>query len=381
MKFVNTDNLKNKVKGFSKSALDKYDKCPLWAYKDFRSTKKQSSSRQLEIGILAHEIAAKKLADKVGIKREVFDIIERFPLDVIFEVEEEIFKYTNFDYLYNGMEVLGVEESISFEVSKVREGFRFNGRFDVVSYLTINNQKYVVVDDFKSGFQISKKVDNEALIYAFAAYKQYNLPVIFRRIGLRNGKTWEHEFSIQTLKNMEDRIIFKVKYWKEEMEGELTPEYTPGSHCLYCPYLTKCQGRKDISNMNKKFKASIWAKQYAKVMEAEVKAAAAEVMSHAEIPEVGSESILLPFLGNRYGAVAKTSESYGLKGRKLKKSDIIKLLIDTGEIDNFIDTLDIKFSAELSEKLNDVFKIPMKKTVRTAISLVEVFNEEDEDNE
>ena len=378
MKFVSTKNLNNKITSFSKSRLEKHGKCPLWAYNDLRSTKGQDSSRALEIGILAHEIAAKKLADKVGIEREVFDVKERFPLEVIFEVEEEIFKYTNFDYLYKDMQVIGVEESVSFEVPEIQKGFRFNGRFDAVSFMEIYNQKYIVVDDFKTGFHISTTVDTEALIYAYAAYKHFGgLPVIFRRIGLRNGKLWSHEFSIQTLKNMENNILFKVKHWKEEMEGDLIPEYTPGSHCMYCPYLSSCQGRKDITNLNRKMKASIWAKQYAKKLDAEVKAGATEVLSHMEVPEAGKEVVLLPFLGNKYGAVAKTSESFGLKGRKITKTDLIKLLIETGDIGRFAEALDIKLTGEMAQIIETEYKIPTKRTLRTTVSLVETLEEDD----
>jgi len=371
MKFVDTNDMRGKIKSVSKSRLEKYQKCPLWAYKDLRNTKDFNRTRNLEIGILAHAIAAKKLADKVGIKREIFDLEEKYDLDVIYEVQEEIFRYTNFNYLYDKVQVIGIEETISFEMPEIEDEFNFIGRFDVVSFMEYDNQKYIVVDDFKSGFYISTEVDTEALVYSYAAYKHYNLPVIFRRIGLRNGKLWSKIFSKETLERMKDKIIFKIKHWKEEMEGELIPEYTPGTHCLYCSMLNTCQGRKDVSNLNKKFKASIWAKQYAKKMEAEVKNGAKEVLEHVPISEVGKEEILIPFLNNKYGATVSTTESYMLAGRKLKKRDIIKLLIETGEIENFIDNLDIKFDQELALKLETDYKIPFRKQVKSTIKLVE----------
>lgn len=385
MKFVNTKNLTNKIKSVSKSRLADHEKCPLMAYNKARDTKPNQGGRALEVGILAHEIAAKKAADIAGIAREVNNVMERFPMDVIYEVQEEIFKHTNFSHLYNTMQIIGVEESVSFPMPDIADNFRFNGRFDCVAYMEINKQKYIVVDDYKTGFQISTDVDTEAIVYAYAAFKHFGgsaLPVIFRRIGLRNGKTWSHEFSVDTLNNMESVIVFKVQHWKDEMEGELIPEHTPGSHCLYCPYLRNCSGRRHVDSLHRKYKAAIWAKQYAKALESEVKSAAMEVLSASETPSTNEELVLLPFLGDRYGAVAKTTESYQLKGRKLKKAEIIKMLVETGEIGDYLDQVDIKFNEDLSVLLNDTYKIPMKRVTRTAVSLVESRQEEeDEENE
>ena len=382
MKFVDTNNLKNKLKSVSKSKLMAYEKCPLMAYKTARDTKPNSGGKALDIGILAHEIAAKKVAELAGIERSIDseEIMEEYSIEVIYDVTEEIFKYNNFSYLYNNMQLIGVEESISFDMPEIEENFRFNARFDAISFMDLNDQKYIIVDDFKSGYQISTEVDTEAIVYAYAAYKHFGgLPVIFRRIGLRNGKTWEHEFSAESLESMERVIYFKIKHWKDEIEGELVPEYTPGSHCLYCPYLSKCQGRKDVSNLQKKYKAAIWAKQLAKQYENEVKLAAKEVLEHMSPEDLHSEVVVLPFLGDKYGAVAKTTESYQLKTRKVKKAEVISMLIETGEISKYTDSIDIKFSERLSEDLQETFKIPMKKVVKTTISLVEKQTNSEED--
>lgn len=373
MKFIDV-NKRKEIKKVSKSLLSKYEKCPLWAYKDIRETKpKNFSSKPLEVGILAHEYAAKMLAEKIGVTREVNE--NKFPLEVVYEVKQMI-KKINLDYFYRNLQIIGVEEYLTFESPEVEKDFVFAGRFDALSFTEVEEQKYIVVDDFKTSFVISTEVDSEALIYAYAVNKHFGLPVIFRRISLRNGRYFSHTFESADLEDMKETILFKIKFWKEELEGELIPEYTPGSHCQYCPYLSSCQGRKDISNLNKKYKAAIWAKQFAKKYETEVKAAAAEVLTHTT--EIEDGEVLLPFLDNKYGAVAKISKSYSLKTRKFKKEDIIKLLIETGEIDKYINLLDIKLDESLAKELAEDYKIPTKEVVRTTVSLVEKQGEENE---
>ena len=366
------------IKSVSKSKLDIFDKCPLQAWKKERDTGHTSThSRNLDIGVLAHELAAKAVAESVGINRVVSNLEERFPLDVIFQVQEDI----NFAKLLlnygEDLTIIGVEESASLSIESMNNEFRINTRYDCLGRLTVKNQTYIVVDDFKTGFQLKTQVDTEALLYAYVAYKTYDLPVIFRRISLNSGKVWSKEFSIEGLKRIESSILLKIAKYKEEMESDYVPEHTPGSHCYYCPELMRCQGRKYIDTLNDKYKIALWAKEVAKFRETEVKSAAALLINEESI----DGQILIPFLENgKYGAIASVSESYQLNGRKIKKSDIIRLLIETDEIEDFVDDIDIKFSPELANKLMS-YNIPMKQVIRTSVKLVKDSEGGEDDDE
>jgi len=358
-----------KVKSASKSRLGDFEKCPLMAYKKLRDPKPIDMNFDLQVGNLAHELAEKKIADFAGINFQVNHMEERFPLVVIDKVLS-ILEKKNIESYYNDFQVIGIEESFSIPMPEVSEDFMLTGRFDVISMADINDQKYIIVDDLKSGANFKKEVDTEAIVYAYAASEKYGgLPVIFRKIALASNAIFTEEFSRDRLMRLKPALIFKLKEYKEDMESEMIPDYTPGDHCVYCPYLSQCQGRKDLSSLNKKIKAATWAKQYAKKYESEVKSAAKEILEN--VPTEDNTLVLVPFLNGRYGAVSKISESWGLKKRDFNKKDIINLLIETGEIENFVDNLDIKFDERLASKISHDFEIPTKRTVRQTISIVE----------
>lgn len=365
-----------KVNSVSKSALVDYGKCAKMAKLKKSDPRPNVASDKMNVGILGHEVAAREVAALFGIQRGVS---ENYSLEVLFEVQEKIGKYTKFNELYNNMSLIGLEYSVSLDMPEIGEGFRFNGRFDAICSIEINHQSYIVIDDFKTGYHISTAIDSEALIYAYVAQQLYGLPVVFRRIGLMNGKVWSHTFSIDSINKMKESILLSIKMYKMDMESDMVPEWTPGGHCLYCPYLMSCQGRKSLKTINDRFKVAIWAKNVAKFNETLVKIAAKEVLDNSSGLENGA--VLIPFINGGYGAVVSVSESYGLKGRKIKKSDVIRLLIETGEIDKYIDCLDLKMSEELANELKKVYKMPTQKTTKTTLKLVAMEGEEDEDEE
>ena len=361
-----------KIKSVSKVKLKNYNNCPLMTWKDLRSNKPYEENVDLQIGILAHELAKQKLAQSIDIRYEVHNIEERFPLTVIDKVLSIIEKKDIASY-YKDLQVIGIEEPIIIPMENMGENFMLSIRLNVVSFTEIDDQRYIVVDDFKSGQAIKRESDIESIIYSYAAYEQYGqLPVIFRRIALSSNLIFTETFSVERIERLKPFINFKIKEFKEDMESDMLPNYTPGSHCIYCNHIHNCQGRKDISSLQNKYKAAIWAKMYAKRYETEVKNAAADLMQYIPVdPDREEETVLLPFLNGRYGAVAKTTESYQLKGRLVTKKDILNVLIETGEIENYIDNIDIKFDENLSKMLSEDYKIPMKKVVKQVVSLVE----------
>lgn len=381
MKFKNEkpSNKKN-VSSCSKSRLALYEKCPLRAYKTLRETSRSvDNARMLDVGILAHEIAAKKVFAVAEKEYNLEEVSNRFPMDVIYEVQAAVTNAVDYEKLFRNQAIIGIEESFSFEIPELGKDFRLIAKPDALTYREVKNNYYMGVYEWKSGFAFNSEVDTEAIVYAYATYKKYGLPVMFTRLNIRTGKSWSHEFTIQALEDIEESLLKLIAKYKKDMESDITPEFKPGTHCQYCPYIAQCQGRKYVNTLRHKYKAALWAKELAKKYESEVKEAAKSVLSNGVPSELEGEgtSVLLPFLDNRYGAIAETSKSYQLATRKIKKDQILNLLLESGQLENVLDKLDIKFDEELSDMLVENYQVPMKEVVRTSIKLKEVKESEE----
>lgn len=372
-----------KITSASKSRVGLYNKCPLRAYKTLREVKNEfNSNKMIDMGMLAHELAAKEVSELSGKPYNVEKLAERYPLEVIYEVQENTRTTINFEKIFRDQTVTAIEETFSIELPEVEAGFKLISKPDAMSFTNIGDMPYICVYDWKTGYAAIDQVDSESIIYAYAAYKKHQLPVIFYRINLTTGKRWSHEFTSESISNMEPILIALLKKYKAEMESEYVPEYKPGSHCLYCPYITKCEGRKFVSTLRQKMKAAIWAKELAKKYEAEVKGAAKEVLDNIKEPLREGELPLLPFLDNKYGAVANTSRSFQLASRKIKATEVLNLLIESDLISQVVDNLKLKIDLETATLLNSL-QIPTKEVVRTTIKLeaVQGESEEEEENE
>lgn len=372
-----------KVSSASKSKISLYNKCPLRAYKTLREVKGDfGGSKMLDIGMLAHELAAKEVYELSGKEYNLEKLAERYPLEVIYEVQENTRATVNFEKIFKDQTIIGVEETFSVELPGVAEDFKLISKPDAVAFGNINGQPYVRVYDWKTGYGTINEIDSEAIIYAYAAYKKYSLPVIFSRVSLTTGRYWSNEFSTVSLEKMTPMLVGLLKSYKKDMESEVLPEFKPGSHCHYCPFITQCDGRKYVTTLRQKMKAAIWAKELAKKYEAEVKDAAKEVLGNIKEPLKEGEIPLLPFLDNRYGAIANTSRSFQLASRKIKAKDVIKLLEESGLLGEVIDNLTLKLDLHSANLLNSL-QIPTKEVVRTTIKLeaVQGESEEGEDNE
>jgi len=379
MKFVDEIKQGYEIRTVSKSKMDTYLKCPLRAYKDLREPRVHTSSRALDIGNLTHAIIEREVAKYLGQNvEEIEKIIEQYDLDVIYQVQNDILKRFNVEKLLENQTPLEAEENFSIPLEEVKPGFILSLKPDLLTYRDVDGQSFVQIYDWKTGMGMSTEVDSEAILYAYAVYKRFRLPVIFTRVGLRFGKIWSHEFSRDTLESMEPLIIRLVKKYVTDMESDIEPEHKPGSHCLYCPFIESCNAGKEYNDsLTDKFKTMVWAKELAKKLEKEIKEAAKEVLSRVGKPENdGEEVVLLPFTEGRYGAVAKTSVSWQLP-RKIKKADVITLLEGAGKLPEVLDKLDLKIDEELATMLQQEFQVPVKPVARTSIRLVEQQSEED----
>lgn len=377
-------NKKRVISSVSKSRLAAFSKCPQRAWLALRDTERSlENNRFLDIGILAHELAAEKVYELAGKEYNLESIEARFPETIIYAVKTEIEGKVNFERLLKNQHILEIEQSFSIEMEMIEKDFRLIVKPDLITYRDIHGKPFINVYDWKTGFNMSTEVDTEAMIYAYAAFKKYGINIIFTRVNIKSGKIWSHEFTTENLMLMEPILIPLIKRFKKNMESGMVPEFKPGSHCSTCKYITKCDGRKYISSLRHKYKAAIWAKELAKKYENDVKSAAAEILSATQLPDLPErekEYVLLPFLNGEFGAIAETSKSYQLASRKIKKIDIIKALMQANMLETVVDQLDLKFNEEVSEFLSQTFKIPMKEVVRTTIKLVAKGGEEEGEN-
>jgi len=371
MDFLDVAAQRKQINTASKTLITQYEDCPLRTYKHLRDTDKTSDhSRLLDIGILGHDIAASAASDILQGSYE--PTTENFPLEVVYEVNEEIRDHVNFKELLADQSLIGIEEKYTVSFPEVSEDFNLIVKNDLTTYREIKGIPYTVIYEWKTGYNIKMEVDAEAILYALAAYKKYGLPVIFIRLGLRNGKRFPKVFSIDSLEDIQPDVVKLLKRYKRDMEDEFSPEFNPGSHCQHCKYIAQCDGRKYIGSLRHKLKASIWAKELAKHYEKEVKAAAQLVLEKDGKPGVGEVTALLPFLDGKYGAVAKTSSSFQLKTRKVKKAEIMDKILEVGAFAEYAPFMELKFNEEVAAKLESDFEIPFKEVIRTTISIQEV---------
>lgn len=414
MEFVTERKNKKEFGSVSKSRLAKYMKCPAQAYESLRETKKDLSFNQaIEKGNLYHELAAKQLHDMCTNKDYVYDIkkLETYTDLGIYNEVLDSMKFINLSKKLDGQAIIEIEKEITIQLPEVAPDFIVRAKPDGLSYMTIDKQDYIGIIEFKSGFSDISVIDNEVIIYAYAISKKYSLPVVFQRINLTNGKMFTHVFNKYRLAELKPQIVYVIKKWKSDMESEIKPEIKPGSHCSYCPYLTKCAGRKHISTLRQKYKAAIIAKNLAKKYEEEVKdAAKAELEMHPEYTESKGENILLPFLDNRYGAISKTTEFNQLAKKIVKKDEVKDLIIEyvlsnptpenqellkncmsislTDEVANILENNTLAETIQNTENVGikesfkgDNYIIPVKRSIRTTISIKEKISGDDEDEE
>jgi CRISPR/Cas system-associated exonuclease Cas4 (RecB family) len=378
MNFIDTKKIeKFEVMSASKSKIASFKKCALKAYKDARNTKAFSgSSSQMSVGNIAHEFADRKVKEMMGLDVAPYDYASSsYDLETYFEFYSKIERnLRKIDGILSGHTIISTEESFTIELDDVCTGFRFIAKPDVLSYTEYTGVNYIHVTDWKTGFSSINNVDEEALLYAYAAFKKYNMPVVFSRLNLMTGASYTHTFHETILMQLEPQIIKILKDYKKAMESNISPEFQPGSHCSYCPYIEQCDGRKYAHSLQQKFKIAIWAKALASKMESEVKASAGELL--AQSPE---ETIPVSFLNGRYGVEAQVSESIQLAGRKVSKKDIFEMLIEDESLELIKDTIDFKISPELKDALENLHSVKTKVVTRTVIKLKPKEDEDEED--
>jgi len=369
MKFINENNnvITNIV---SKSKLEEESKCSQKVWRDLRTDRTNNNSISLNKAKIFNILAYEELNTIFNIEDSISlnEKLSSYKIEEIFEIQNQINQNIDFELLFKNQELLSLGEIITVKES----GMDMKIAPSAITYREIKKKPYIAIYEFKSGFNTIYEVDKAALFVAYVIFKKYNLPIIINRLNLRSGKIWSEEISLNQIKRIEPFILEDSKKYLERVNSEIIPEFTPGSVCSHCEHIEKCEGRKYPSNLKNKFKIVLWAKELIKKYEKEIKDYSKEVINNSSlISKEGNAA--LPFLNGKYGAEIKTSKSFQLPNRKLKKQEVIKKLLESKEVSNesIIDSLDIKFSEEISEILLEKLNISLKENYRTTLKIEE----------
>lgn len=383
----------------SKSKYMPYEQCRLWGYllqNNLRSAKRSVLGNEAKVGTLAHELAEAYLTNA-----PIGAITTKYSPTLVASVMETMKGLLKVRELVSDLVVTDeetdeelpfyeIEKAVTIPLPEVAEDFAITGRFDVFGYKELTfededgdlvNAQHAVVIELKTSAVFNDKDDTEALLYAFLAYRETGLPVIFKRFNLRMSKCYEARYSKRYLKVLEECFINEFTNYLYVINDKNKPAFTPGSHCLHCPFIDQCEARAfNPQNLQDELRVLEWAQQLVAEKTNLLKAAGHEVLSR----EANKEEELKPgykmlIPGANLNVGLKVSGFWQLQSRKNKKSDVIKALAERNLLDTYINSLDIKFD---SEELNDQVEAlgyRLKHSLRQTISISTAQEEEEEE--
>lgn len=371
--FDNEDKEKVSLDNFSKSFLGVFETCPLKAWKKKRSFE-EDSTRELSVGKASHEYFATELQRLDGKKYE-----PHVPFSPsILKEAKELADSVDYDRLLTDAEIMFVEKKVT---ATLPNKTNLIGIFDLV--LGCDDEfigEFVKIVDYKTGFKISKDIDDEALIYGYLATKEFGMPVMFARVSGRSGDYWEHYFTLEDALAYEDFITSYTNEVKKVIESEEAPFPMAGSHCSTCPFLDNCisKGFSD-ENLDEMITQQALYEAKAKELKSKIKDLAVEKGGN--------------YQSDLYTASIKESKSKKLmfrdektkQNKALNKKDFVRMLADSNELNLFLDVLDIKYTPEVLEKAERLGLI-VGENIRREISIdlnsgKSIEEEEDENEE
>ena len=355
------------INNFSKSLFGKFELCPLWSWtlkRDFI----EASGRALSVGKASHEYFAQEVSKRM--KKTYKPSLPYSP--AILKEARELALSINLDTLTKDSEILFIEKRISATLPNKNN---IIGIFDLVLYCEDEFEgDFIKVVDYKTGFKISKEVDDEALIYAFLAAKEYKMPIVFQRISGRSGDKWEKYFSVEEALSYESILNSYTDEVKKVLESPESPFPKAGAHCVECPFLDNCIARgyaednlDDMITEKALFDAK--SKQLT------------EKIKNITIEKGGEHS------SDMYTSRLKETKGNKLqvrldngKKKTFSKKDLIKLLAqEDGALELLAPHLDIKYSAEVLAKA-EALGFDVAETITRKID-IQVNTEEEEEND
>lgn len=344
------------IEVFSKTKITTYLQCPEKAYQKERH-KKEDVTRPLLVGKCAHELFAKKVADRKGVPYTP----KLVPDPSIVREAKLLVKYVNLDELIGKAKIIGFE---NFVETTLPNSQKLLGVFDLTLYRDNDTctsgyaefyGPYIEIIDFKTGFKVSQEVDNEAIIYATLAAKNYGLPVLFKRFsGRGKDNSFEHFFDIDfsddldnenSIASLEQSISIQVDEIKRVVEGFESPIPKAGAHCSTCPFLDQCLEKgyavDDIDGMITSQR--LYAAK-AKELKNEIKA-----YNMAQGGSITSE-VYTTFIKETSTPKLLITNQKTKKKKAITKKDFVRLLSESNMLDQFVSALDIKYTPEVINK-------------------------------
>jgi len=339
MKFMNFDDDVKviSINNFSKSLFSRFNRCQREAW-NLQRNYIEAEGLSLSIGKAAHEYFAQRVSKLIG--NEYKPSLPYSPS--ILKEAKELAYSIDIERLTKNSEVLFIEKRVNATLPNKNN---IIGIFDNVLYCEDEYMgDFIKVVDFKSGFSISREVDDEALIYGYLAAKEYKMPVVFARISGRSGDYWEHYFTYEEAMEYEDILNSYTEEVKKVLESPEAPFPNAGAHCQNCPFLDDCINKGYYEdNLDDMITQQALFAAKAKELKDKIK--------ERTISEGGSiESDI-------YKTKLKESKTFKVqerldngKKKTVNKKAFIQLLFESGNIESILSSLDIKYNQDVLDK-------------------------------
>jgi len=355
------------VSSFSKTKLAQWAKCPRKAWYLERELRPESTEQML-LGTVAHAYWAKRVADFAGIPYTPV-IPAEAPADILHE-GHRLANSGSLNWLLDKNEVVAVEKRVAHILPN---GLRLVGIFDAVTIVEDEVLGPCIrVLEFKTAWKISHEIDEEAMIYAWLAVKEFGMPVIFTRFTGRGRDLWEQHFSPEEALSFGTALAKRLVALKKELESPELPFPKAGEHCQTCPFLDKCleeEGdveQEEILSVEDLYSLQIRTEAKLSQIKNRIKVAVEEGEwqggDHYEplVKESVSFKTVLP---------DERDKSNPVVGKAISKGKLIKMLAEAGTLDEFVEALDINLKDEkIREKLVNL-GFGFKESVRRSIKI------------
>ena len=242
----------------------------------------------------------------------------------------------------------------------MRNGIELVGLFDLLLLKEDERGAYLEVINITTSHKLTEENnDLQSLIAAYLTANTYGMNVNFVRYSCRTGEQksefYYHKNAIAIGKILEDASSDARKV----VEGEDKPRPSASPRCLECPFLDECsvKGTK-IINTEDLMNEYLWASAKAKKAETALK----------EQREFSEEDIVM----NGMKIEVRESRRRTIKNgnKKLSKKDLISLILSDGTAPDFIDNLDIEYSDQVLNKIEEL-GLTIDVGITSKIALVE----------
>jgi hypothetical protein len=233
-----------KMKQYSFSRIDLYDKCP-WAYKKIiLDGVPRASNEAMVIGKMLHALIADYLLRLINQKQQTdWEWAEgAAPKDASPDVLQIWQKFYNAFILPLTLEVYGVEHKLAFDRKwQPCEFFAAEAYFRMVVDFHFRQGELAVVLDWKSNRAVPETVEKDLQLRTYGwGLKQVAYPdaqeILLRLHFLRYGKEREVLLEPQDLEGVPEILVDKINII--EKDQDYTP--TPGSFCGLCGITAHC---------------------------------------------------------------------------------------------------------------------------------------------